>query len=101
MHRKGDVDANVESHLSNMSFRVSTCGEHSPSERIYCVPLCSKHDNFPCNELVAVVLTDEVAVEVIDDVAVVVAVVAVGLVVTVDVAVVVIVENSQPVYRPP
>lgn len=78
-----------------MSFSVSTCGEHFPSERIYFVPPCSKHDNFPCNVLVAVVLTDELAVDVKDDVAVVVGVVAVALVVTVDVAVVVIVVKSH------
>lgn len=78
-----------------MSFSTSTCGEQSPSERIYFVPLCSKQDSFPCNVLVAVEVTDELAVDDNEDVAVVVGVVAVALVVTVDVAVVVIVVKSH------
>ena len=91
VHRNGVDTAKVESHVNNIVFSTSTCASHLPSERMYCVPLCLKHDNFPCSVLVTVVLTDVLADDVTVEVAVVDAVVAVALVVTVDVPVVVIV----------
>jgi hypothetical protein len=64
------------SHNGSSTFSIATWSSHTPSLRIYCVPLFLRQDSLPWNELVTVLdAVDVCVVTTIVDVAVVVSVV--------------------------